>query len=219
MYKSKKKIERKLEQVKYNRNLIRRYHGQVLAGNGRDPSTGAHPLMVHISALISQGRSIVQYAYKEAEETGHLADFESFAAKSDIFKLFKRLRDSEIHEYPIGVQTTIHATVYFDRTAHSQDPVSLSEKPDVEAPPFPRKPTPNTKVVHSLLEKVETTEPLLEELERSGQVELVQAARSRNDLYAQVELDGNKDLHELCDLYVTELESFIAYGQAKGFIS
>lgn len=100
MYKSKKKIERKLEQVKYNRNLIRRYHGQVLAGNGRDPSTGAHPLMVHISALISQGRSIVQYAYKEAEETGHLADFESFAAKSDIFKLggFKFQVQKEQHD-------------------------------------------------------------------------------------------------------------------------
>jgi hypothetical protein len=219
MYKSKKEIEKKLEQVKYSQNLIRRYQGQVLANNGRDPSTGAHPLMVHISALISQGRSIVQYAYKEAEETGLLANFEPFAAKSDIFKLFKRLRDCDIHEYSIGVQTTIHATVYFDRTAHSQDPVSLSEKPDVEALTFPRKPTPNTKVVHSLLEKVETTESLFEELERSGQVELVQAARSGNDLYTQVELDGNKDLHELCDLYVTELENFIAYGQVKGFIS
>lgn len=219
MYKSKKEIEKKLEQVKYNQSLIRRYQGQVLANNGRDPSTGAHTLMVHISALISQGRSIVQYAYKEAEETGHLADFEQFATKSDVFKLFKRLRDCDIHEYPIGVQTIIHATVYFDPTAHSQDPVSLSEKPDVEALTFPGKPTPNTKVVHSLLEKVRTTEPLLEELERSGQVELVQAARSGNDLYAQVELDGNKDLHELCDLYVTELENFIAYGQAKGFIS
>lgn len=219
MYKSKKMIEKKLEQVKYSQNLIRRYQGQVLAGNGREPSTGAHPLMVHISALISQGRSIVQYAHKEAEETGHLADYEPFVSKSDIFKLFKRLRDCDIHEYPIGVQTTIHTTIYFDRTAHSQDPVSLSEKPNVEALTLPPKPTPNTKVVHSLLEKVETTEPFLEELERSGQVELVQAARSGNDLYAQVEFDGNKDLHELCDLYVTELESFIAYGQAKGFIS
>jgi hypothetical protein len=219
MYKSKKMIEKKLEQVKYSQNLIRRYQGQVLAGNGRDPSTGAHPLMVHTSALISQGRSIIQYAHREAEETGHLADYEPFVSKSDIFKLFKRLRDCDIHEYPIGVHTTIHATIYFDRTAHSQDPMSLSEKPNVEALTLAPKPTPNTEVVHSLLEKVKTTEPLLEELERSGQVEIVQAARSGTDLYAQVELDGNKDLHELCDLYVAELISFIAYGQAKGFIS
>ena len=219
MYKSKTEIEKKFEQVRYNQNLIRQYQGQIFANNGRDPSTGAHPLMVHLSALMSQGRSVIQYAHKEAKESGHLAEFELFVAKSNIFKLFKKLRDRDIHAYPVGVHSTIHATVYVDSTRRPQGQVCFPTQSDVKAINAPGKTPSDVKVVYTLLEKVEATEPLLEELARSGQAELVQAARSGKDLYAQIEFSGNKDLHELCDLYVTELANFITYGQANGFIS
>lgn len=211
MYKSKKQIEKKLQQVKYSQNLIRKYQGKVLANNGIDPATGAHPLVVHMSAFISQARSVIQYAHKEAKETGNLAAFELFVAKSKFLQVFQRLRNFDVHESPLGVHTTIHARAYFDLTGRSQN----SPKPDGTD----SKTQSDVKVVHTLLEKVDTTEPLCEDLERSGQIELLQAARSGKELYAKIDFDGNRDLHELCDMYITELERFVAYGQANGFIS
>ena len=35
----------------------------------------------------------------------------------------------------------------------------------------------------------------------------------------KIAFEGNEDLHDICDLYVTELEKFVTYGQANGFIS
>lgn len=219
MYKSKNEIEKKLKQVRYSQSLIRQYQGQLLANNGRDPSTGAHPLMVHLSALISQARSVIQYAYKEAKETGHLSEFDRFVAGSEIFKLFKRLRNCDIHEYPVGVCTTVYATAYFDMAGQSRDPMEPPPMQDVKLRGAAKGVQSDAKVVHTLLERVESTEHLIEELEQNGQVELAQAARAGQDLYAKIEFDGRKDICEICDIYVAELERFFAYGQANGFVS
>ena len=35
----------------------------------------------------------------------------------------------------------------------------------------------------------------------------------------KIAFEGNEDLHDICDLYVTELGKFVTYGQANGFIS
>ena len=74
-------------------------------------------------------------------------------------------------------------------------------------------------MVHTILERVETSEALVEDLERNGQVELLQAAKSGEELYVKIAFEGNEDLHDICDLYVTELEKFVTYGQANGVIS
>lgn len=112
MYKSKIEIDKKLNQVRYIYSLIRRFKGRVMANNGRDPQTGAHPLIAHISAFVAHGRSVIQYARKEANESGHLKEYDEFVKNSEIFKLFKNLRDSDIHEYNLGVHTLMEATVY-----------------------------------------------------------------------------------------------------------
>jgi hypothetical protein len=39
------------------------------------------------------------------------------------------------------------------------------------------------------------------------------------ELYEELKLDGIKNLHELCDLYIAELEKFVVYGRDKGFIT
>lgn len=221
MYKSKRQIEKRLEQVKYTQGLIRRYQGVMLANNGIDPITGARPLVVHLSALLAEGRSVIQYARKEAKETGHLAAYDGFVKQSEIFKLFTRLRNRDIHEYTVAMQTTAYANLRFapDSSLQANEPSSLD---DVEMLPeltTCKKTRTEAKVVHTILERVETTESLVEELERKGQVELLKAAKSGEELYAKIEFEGNEDLHDICDLYVTELGKFIAYGQAHGFIS
>lgn len=220
MYKSKRQIEKRFEQVKYTQGLIRRYQGVMLSNNGIDPITGARPLIVHLSALLAEGRSVIQYAWKEAKETGRLTAYDEFVKKSEIFKLFRRLRNRDIHEYTVSMQTTAYATLSFapDSSLQATELSSL----DGETPPGPsmcKRTRTEAKVVHTILERVETSEALVEELERNGQVELLQAAKSGKELYVKIAFEGNENLHDICDLYVTELETFVAYGQANGFIS
>lgn len=220
MYKSKRQIEKRLEQVRYTHGLIRQFKGVLLSNNGIDLITGARPLVVNLSALLAEGRSVIQYARKEAKETGRLAAYDEFVKKSEIFKLFRRLRNRDIHEYTVSMQTTAYATlqVTLDSSPQANEPSSL----DVETLPeltMCRKTRTEAKVVHTILERVETSEALVEELERNGQVELLQAVKSGEELYVKIAFEGNEDLHDICDLYVTELETFVAYGQANGFIS
>lgn len=220
MYKSKRQIEKRLEQIKYTQGLIRRYQGVMLANNGIDPITGARPLIVHLSALLAEGRSVVQYAWKEAKETGRLTAYDEFVKKSEIFKLFRRLRNRDIHEYTVSMQATAYATLQVtqDSSPQATEPSNL----DVETLPeltMCKTTRAEAKVVHTILERVETSEALVEELERNGQVELLQAAKSGEELYVKIAFEGNEDLHDICDLYVTELETFVACGQANGFIS
>lgn len=220
MYKSKRQIEKRLEQVRYTHGLIRQFKGVLLSNNGIDLITGARPLVVNLSALLAEGRSVIQYARKEAKETGRLAAYDEFVKKSEIFKLFRRLRNRDIHEYTVSMQTTAYATlqVTLDSSPQANEPSSL----DVETLPeltMCKKTRTEAKVAHTILERVETSEALVEELERNGQVELLQAVKSGEELYVKIAFEGNEDLHDICDLYVTELETFVAYGQANGFIS
>lgn len=220
MYKSKRQIEKRLEQVRYTQGLIRRYRGVMLANNGIDPITGARPLIVHLSALLAEGRSVIQYAWKEAKEAGRLIAYDEFVKKSEIFKLFRRLRNRDIHEYTVSMQTTAYATLSFspDPSPQATEPSSLDGK-TLLGPSMCKSARTEAKVVHAILERVETSEALVEELERNGQIELLLAAKSGEELYVKIAFEGNEDLHDICDLYVTELETFVAYGQAKGFIS
>ncbi|MFO0719752.1 MAG: hypothetical protein U0319_03375 [Nitrospira sp.] len=222
MYKSKRAIRKKLQQVKYSQNLIRQFQGVLLAENGIDSKTGAHPLMVHLSAFLSQARSVLQYAHKEAKETGQLAEYEQFINQSKIIKFFKRIRDCDIHEYPIGVHTTIHATVYMAPVDNLHPIEGLPETTPLQLNSELKddgNTQPDVKLIYTICERVETTESLLRELEKTAQDNLLQAARSGIPLYAELEFEGNKDLHEICGLYVTELENFISFGESKGFIS
>lgn len=220
MYKSKRQIEKKLEQVKYTQGLIRRYQGVLLSNNGIDPVTGARPLIVHLSALFAEGRSVIQYALKQAKETGRRTAYDEFVKRSEVFKLFRRLRNRDIHEYTVSMQTTAYATLSFspDPSPQATEPSSLDGK-TLQGPSMCKRARTEARVVHTILERVETSEALVEELERNGQVELLQAAKSGEELYVPIAFEGNEDLHEICDLYVTELETFVAYGQANGFIS
>jgi hypothetical protein len=220
MYRSKRQIEKRLEQVKYTHGLIRRFKGVLLSNNGIDPITGARPLIVHLSALLAEGRSVIQYAWKEAKETGRLAAYDGFVKQSEIFKLFTRLRNRDIHEYTVAMQTTAYATLWVapDSSPQANEPSSLDGE-TLPGPSMCARTRTEAKVVHTILERVETSEALVEELERNGQVELLQAAKSGEELYVKIAFEGNEDLHDICDLHVTELETFVAYGQANGFIS
>lgn len=220
MYKSKRQIEKRLEQVKYTQSLMRRYQGGMLSNNGIDPITGTRPLIVHLSALLTEGRSVIQYAWKEAKEAGRLTAYDEFVNKSEVFKLFRRLRNRDIHEYTVSMQTTAYASVSFalESSPHAIEP-SVLDGETLPGPSMCTRARTEAKVVHTILERVETSAALVEELERNGQVELLQAAKSGEELYVKIAFEGNEDLHDICDLYVTELETFVAYGQANGFIS
>lgn len=222
MYKSKSQIEKKLKQVKYAHNLIRKFDGRVLAHNGRDTETGAHPLIAHLSAFVAQARSVIQYANKEAKDSGHLTEYERFIESSEVFRLFKSVRNSDIHEYTIGTHTLILTIAYMSpaETPHTlvSAPIEMHIETvsDLDKPP---KEQPHVKVVYTLCRRVGVTDYSIEQLGLEGQVRFTEAVRAGEELYEELELDGIKNLHELCDLYVAELEKFVIYGQDKGFIT
>ncbi len=220
MYKSKRPIEKRLEQVKYTHGLLHRFKGVLLSHNGIDPITSARPMVVQLSAFLAHGRSIIQYARKQAKETGRLDAFDGFVKRSEIFHLFKRLRNRDIHEYTIGMQTTAYATLHLAPVATPGESEPSNGRVDTpQELAMCAKNRTQTKVIHTILERVEITESLVEELERTGQVDLLQAAKSGEELYAKIAFQGNENLHDICDLYVTELETFVAYGQVHDFIS
>jgi len=70
-----------------------------------------------------------------------------------------------------------------------------------------------------LLKRVEINHALIKKLESEGEKDLVEAARKGEALYEGLEYDGEKDIFKLCEKYIKELEIFIGFGIANGFIT
>jgi hypothetical protein len=222
-YKSKAQIEKKQKQVNFMRNEIHKFKGRIFVNNGIDPETGAHPLITHLSSFLAHTRSIIQYAYKEAKESGKLNEFEQYIRRIDIFRLFREIRNSDIHEYTIGCHSTINAIAEVD-TRSAKDGV-VTSKPvrmvieSLDDINKPKKENPDVSVEYSLCKRVKVTDELLMELEAQGKQDLLKAAGEGKELYDSVDFLGNSDLHDLCDIYVEELNRFVEHGVRSGFIS
>ena len=77
---------------------------------GRDAETGSYPLIVDFSSFLSSARSVFQYGLKEAKSRGMQKVYDDFCAASPISKLFKDLRDDDIHRYTPGTHMTVEGS-------------------------------------------------------------------------------------------------------------
>jgi hypothetical protein len=107
LYQSKTNAEKKLAQARLVLNEMQEYRGKVYVNEGRDPTTGAYPLQTKVGSFLSSARSALQYMHKECKEHRNTSLYDSSIIKHPIIRQFRVMRDFEIHECPIGVQTVI----------------------------------------------------------------------------------------------------------------
>ena len=196
MYKSKRHIESKLAQAKFVLNEMRKYRGKLFVNNGIDPETGAYPLQVNIGSFLAHARSVFQYAYKESKERNMVCIYEVAVNKRPIIGVFKELRDTDIHEMPIGTGVIISDTVHFHTT---DNPEKEKYKAELK----------ETHIVNHLLNPIVVTKAIVEQLRKDGRIDLVGVADSGGSLHETVELDGEEDLYILCEKYIESLDDFV----------
>ncbi|NIM95050.1 MAG: hypothetical protein GTO18_15230 [Anaerolineales bacterium] len=223
MYRSRKQIEKKLAQAKYLYKQISKFKNRIFVKGGLDEETDARPLLTYLSSFLANTRSVLQYAHREAKESGKLAEYQSCVTEKPIFRFFKDLRDSDIHEYTIGTLTTISAIAPMSSPNADSDTLTSGWIPflveDLSDLDSPRDSNEQVTTTITLSERIDVTDTLIRHLEAKGKHDLAEAAKRGEELYEQQEFEGETDLFELCERYLMELEDFVARGVEEGFIS
>ena len=223
MYRSKIQIEKKIKQVNFINNEIQKFRGRIFVNDGIDPETGADPLLTHIGSFLAHARSIIQYAYKEAKEIGKLDEYENYVKNIEIFKIFKDVRDSDIHEYTISSHTTMAATAKFDKSKSSDG--KIVSKPmtfaveDLKDLNNPTKIKGDVTIVYTLRKKMTITIELINKVKDEGLLNILEAICKGKEIFDEQELNGITNIHILCEIYIEELCKFIELGKKRGFIS
>jgi hypothetical protein len=221
MYKSKSEIEKKLGQVKFVYKEISRFKNRIFVNNGLDEETESYPLLTHISSFIAHSRSILQYAQKEAKESGKQSNYDNYVCQNKVIKFFKMIRDSEIHEYTIGSSTTM--TIYSPIVSYdSETQNAIGKKVELNIEPLSSLNSTKNKEIEmtiTLTKKIKTDDAFIQKLEVEGNKDLFEAARNGKELFEEQECDGEKDIFKLCEKYIKELELFIEFGKTDGFIT
>ena len=223
MYKSKNQIDKKIKQVNFVNNEIQKYKSRIFVNDGIDPETGADPLLTHISSFLAHARSIIQYAYKEAKEVGKLDEYENYVQNIEIFKMFKNVRDSDIHEYSITSHATMSATANFNNTKNNSskmvsEPMSIIVE-NLKDLNNPNKKKGDVNIVYTLRRKMTVTVELIQQIKDEGLQDIVEAICKGKEIFDEQELNGISNIHTLCDIYIEELYKFIALGEKRGFIT
>jgi hypothetical protein len=223
MYRNRKQIEKKLGQSNYIYKQISKFNNRIFVKGGLDEETVARPLLAYLSSFLAHTRSVLQYAHREAEESGKLTEYQSCVTEKPIFRFFKGLRNSDIHEYTIGAYTTIAAIAPIASSDTDPNvlttgwvPFFVEELSDLDSP---RDSNEQVTITTTLSKRIEVTDALLRRLEAEGKHNLVEAAKRGEELYEQQEFEGETNLFKLCERYLAELEDFVACGVAEGFIS
>lgn len=194
-----------------------------------DVATGADILETHMSSFVAQARSIFQYALKEIDTQEHDKKvkkqriYHDFVSKSDIIKMFRDLRNSEIHESAIRSSTTVYLSspINIPNSGLNNDTENTSDSnPDAQNNTTKEQDNTDKKSVHrKLLKKTEVTGQIISDLTLSGQNEILETKGIGDFIYEVQEIDGEDDLFNLCQLYVEAIENFIELGETNGFIS
>ena len=223
MYRSKHQIDQKMKQVNFVNNEIQKYRGRIFVNDGIDPETGADPLLTHISSFLAHARSIIQYAYKEAKEVGKLDEYDNYVQNIEIFKMFKDVRNSDIHEYSSTSHAIMSATANFDKSK-SNNSQMVSKPMSMIVENLKDLNNPNTKkgdvnIVYTLRRKMTVTVELIQQVKDEGLQNILEAICKGKEIYDEQELNGISNIHTLCDIYIEELYKFIELGKKRGFIT
>ena len=164
---------------------------------------------------------MLQYAHKEALETGNIKAYDAFVAKSSIIGCFKDLRNLDIHEAMIGTGISISSSpVIVEKTEAVATtgwvPFYVETLDDLDNP---KKRNTEVMIEATIRKPIEVTPDVIDEINREGRNDLMDAVRNGTPLFKVVECEGEKNLFHLCQMYVNDLERFVEYGVSEGFIS
>ena len=223
MYRSKTQIEKKLKQVNFVNNEIQKYKGRIFVNGGIDPETGADPLFTHISSFIVHARSIIQYAFKEAKEVGKLNEYINYVQNVEIFRMFKDVRDCDIHEYSLTSHAAMSATANFDKSKSNNnemvsEPISMIVENLNDLNNLNEK-KGDVNIVYTLRRKITVTVELIQQIKDEGLQDILEAICRGKEIFDEQELNGTSNIHTLCDIYIEELYKFIELGKNRGFIT
>lgn len=223
MYRCKNQVDKKMKQVNFINNGIQKYRGRIFVNDGIDLETGADPLLTHISSFLAHAGSIIQYAYKEAKEVGKLNEYESYIRNIKIFRMFKDVRDSDIHEYSIASHAVMSATATFDTSKKNNgtmvsEPFSMIVE-DLKDLNNPNKQKGDVNIVYNLRRKITITIELIQQVKDEGLHDMLEDICKGKEIFDEQELNGNSDIHNLCYIYIEELYKFFEFGQKQGFIT
>jgi hypothetical protein len=150
-----------------------------------------------LSAFLSPGRTVLQYALNEAkkkDQTAGRAWYDQRLAQSVVLRFFRDMRNLDIHEKPVpvhkasevGISASLHfrASLAFVMRGPSGEVVSEGSSPDQENP-VPTAPG-----------------------------EVVVKHRFKFAAWR-----GPEDILSLCAIYLNELKAFVADGQTKGWLT
>jgi len=151
-------------------------------------------LKYSLSAFLSSARSVLQYAFREAEtNNGGQYWYDSQVSGNKVVSFFKDKRDINIHAEPVFVRKDVD--VKLSETIHLSESISI----------IIRDSAGNIKGGYS-------SEPKTPK-QWVGEPPVVET-RYRFDDWADRE-----DIFTLCQKYLKELEAIITDGKSKGFLS
>ena len=210
MYHSKAEILKKHKQVMALYNELLNYRGKIFVNDGFDEKTQTYPFLTQMGSFLSHSRSIFQYAYKEAKQLNKLSDYEVFVTNHPMVKLFRDLRDIEIHDSSLGKWTTV--------TLESKINLSRCKK-TTTVPNADSEPSKPAVITVCLAKKLEVSQELIDELTKEGREDMPKDIAEGKTLYEEVSFNGESDIFKLMEIYVKTIDDFIEYGIQKKFIT
>lgn len=214
-YRAKDVVNSKLKQVRYiYSRRIKRFQGAVPERLGIDSQFGCNVVDTDLGCFITQCRSVLQYILKEANyEPEKRKLYDEFVGKSETFRFFKELRDTEIHAAPGSHQVRSEITITLPM--HVRNERELKQWKAKNEPASAKK----LEIDYHLQKVVIPDDELYSRLKNQKQNELVRAIEEGRRLYEELELNGETDLFVLCEKYLEEIESFVDFCCEKRIIT
>ncbi len=226
-YKSWKEIEEKYKQTVYAHQEVNKFRGRIFVKHGLDDKSRTYPLIVKINTFLHHARSILQYALTEAKASKKTKLYNKCVSKALIFKELKTVRDKDIHQYVIKTYTIIRAdspitTLQYDPKKKKVVGIGKEFSMYVESLDdldSPKARNTDVEIETLLLKRIDPSSGNIKKLKIQGKSEMADKLKRNEAVYESVEINGKKDIFELCDIYMAEIREFIKCGQASGFIT
>ena len=210
-YKSKKNIDTALSQAKYlYYKKILKFKGKIFVNAGIDKEFNCSPLNIYFSAFITNCRSVFQYVIKEIKqnnrECNHRVLYDEYIKKRPLIKLFKTLRDIDIHAAPGGNFASFNWEIKLSPQSEStpkKEPKKLQSK-DIK---------------YKIIKYISPDKDIYEAFKKENRLDLIEAIENGEQLYEEVVFENDRDMFSLCNKYLEEVETFIKYCLANHMIS
>jgi hypothetical protein len=169
------------------------YFLKQMASIGEDRKANRH----NLSAFLSAGRSVLQFARKEAtSKPGGNAWYDTQVAANPVVIFFRDRRDVSIHEKTVS--PTKELQVHIEETLYTDD---------------------TTNAVVILDGGIARSEPR-QHSSRPGETNVPRPSSvTVSETYRFSEWNGAEDVPTLCVMYLAELRRIVVDGQSKGYLT